>query len=369
MAYFAEKNFFDDEKLIELVTGILSGNLTLEWYRVENARLKAQPADARRGLTYDDCNLGPYGWDAIPELVRNRYSMAARGSVLVPKLPDLGYTINRKSDVWAENVSRLYEEAKARRWAPAVDIPWADLECERHPVREAAMAQVCTLLEEVALVAMEMPARWVFSINQEFLELKSFLCAQTLDEARHVEACRKRALVSGKGLGRASVSAEQALKELLSAETYPEASVGMNLLLGSFVLAVYRALAALAGNRADRLLGTLSMQDVARSVAYGTAHVRYHLAHQPGKAVALNDYLDRTEHTVVGVVGSPELLEPLILLAAGSTDAGALRTASGFARRWFATALDEYFARCAAAGLGDRRARSRLSGVAAALAA
>src|SRR5437762_8784510 len=94
------------------------------------------------------------------------------------------------------------------------------------------MAQACTLLEEVALVAMEVPSRWVFSINQEFLELKSFLCAQMIDEARHVEACRKRALASGQGLGRASVSAEQALKELLSAETYPEASLGTNLLLG-----------------------------------------------------------------------------------------------------------------------------------------
>ena len=28
--------------------------------------------------------------------MRNRNSMASRGSVLVPKLPDLGYTVNRK---------------------------------------------------------------------------------------------------------------------------------------------------------------------------------------------------------------------------------------------------------------------------------
>src|SRR5439155_15060757 len=92
------------------------------------------------------------------------------------------------------------------------------------------------------------------AINQEFLELKSFLCAQMIDEARHVEVCRKRALVSGEGLGQASVAAEQALKEILSAETYPEASVATNLLLGSFVLAMYRGLATLAESRADRLL-------------------------------------------------------------------------------------------------------------------
>jgi hypothetical protein len=364
LGYFAEKDFFEDDRLLEVVTAILAGNLTLEWYGVENARLRARPADPARGLTYEDCNLGPYGYDAIPELVRNRSSMASRGSVLVPKLPDIGYTINRKSDVWSDNVSVLYEEAKARRWAPAVDVPWSELRATTRPLRDAAMAQICTVLEEVALVAMEAPSRWVFVINQEFLELKSFLCAQMMDEARHVEACRKRALTSGQGLGRASVAAEQALKEILSAETYPEASAAANLLLGSFALAMYRALAALADNRADRLLATLSMQDVARSVAYGVGHVRYHLAHQPAKAAALGEYLDRTEHTAIGVAGSPEFLEPLIVLAAGSRDGAAIARGSRFARRWFTGAVEEYLERCAAAGLGDRRERSPLTRVA-----
>jgi hypothetical protein len=360
VSYYAEKDFFEDDQLIELVTGILQGNLTLEWYRVETPRLRAQPADPRRGLTYDDCNIGAYGYDAIPEFLRNRYSMASRGSALVAKLPDLGYTINRRSDVWADGVAALYEEAKARRWAPAVDVPWKELETGRSPLRERAMAQACTLLEEVALVAMEVPGKWIFSINQEFLELKSFLCAQMIDEARHVEACRKRALVSGEGLGRASVAAEQALKEIMSAETYPEASLATNLLLGSFVLAMYRGLAALADNRADRLLATLSLQDVARSVTYGVGHARYHLAHQPGRAGALADYLDRTEHTVLGIAGSPEFLEPLVVLAAGSRERDAIARGAAFARRWFARAVEEYLERCAAAGLGDRRGRSVL---------
>src|SRR5262245_47729974 len=136
MAYYAEKDFFDDPALIELVTSILAGNLTLEWYGVETTRLQARPADAGRGLTYEDCNLGPYGYDAIPELVRNRNSMASRGSVLVPKLPDIGYTVNRKSDVWAADVGALYEEAKARRWTPAVDVAWEEIAAAADPVRE-----------------------------------------------------------------------------------------------------------------------------------------------------------------------------------------------------------------------------------------
>jgi hypothetical protein len=363
MAFYAQKDFFDDPALIELVTSVMAGNLTLGWYDADAGRARAVPADPARGLTYADCNLGRYGYDDIPELVRNRNSMAARGSVLVPDLPDIGYTVNRKSDVWAPCVPALYEEAKARRWAPAVDVPWTELGANRDPVRETAMAQLCTLLEEIALVAMEAPGRWVFWINQEFLELKSLLCAQMFDEARHVEACRKRALAGGRGLGRASVTAEHALKEILCAETYPEASLGANLLLGSFVLAMYRALAALATTRADRLLATLSMQDVARSVAYGTGQVEYHLAHQPARADALGEYLDRTEHTVLGIVGAAEFLEPLVLLAGGGDGAAAVERGTRFARRWLAAAREDYFARCARAGLGDRRERSRLGRV------
>src|SRR5262245_41049588 len=136
MAFYARTDFFDDPALIELVTSIMAGNLTLGWYDADAGRTRAVPADPRRGLTYADCNLGAYGYDAIPELVRNRSSMAARGSVLVPKLPDIGYTVNRKSDVWAADVGALYEEAKARRWTPAVDVAWEEIAAAADPVRE-----------------------------------------------------------------------------------------------------------------------------------------------------------------------------------------------------------------------------------------
>src|SRR6185295_11888765 len=169
-----------------------------------------------------------------------KYTMAPRGAELWGRLPDLGYTINRKSDVWSDDVARLYEESKSRRWAPAIDVPWGALAEAKLPREtEAAVAQLATTLEEIALVGLEMPSRWVAMINQEFLEMKSLLCAQMIEQARHLEAFRKRALVGGQGLKRASVAAEQALKEILFAETYPAASLAMNLMLGSGLLPLY----------------------------------------------------------------------------------------------------------------------------------
>jgi hypothetical protein len=361
MAFYLEKDYFEDVELFNLTQKVMSGDLTLRWFNPQTERVRLFPKNPARGLTYEDCNVGSYGYDQLPELIRNNYSMAPRGAELWGKLPDLGYTINRKSDVWADNAPVLYEEAKTRRWAPAVTIAWDALAQAPLPeALEAAMAQLCTLLQECATAAMSVASRWVYAINQEFLELKSYLCAHIIDQARHIEALRKRALTGGQGLKRASVSAEQALKELLSAETYPETSVGGNLLLGSFLLGVYRHIAAVTPSRTDHRLFRLMMQDAARVVAYGCGHVRYHLTHQPHQAGFLHQYLDNAEHCLLGLVGSQECLEPLIVLSGGGVDDQQLRHGSQRVAGFLRQLVAEYLERCEHAGLTERGKRSRL---------
>lgn len=361
MAFYLEKDYFEDLELFHLTQRVMSGELTLHWYEAKTERVRVTPRQPARGLTYEDCNVGSYSYDQLPDLVRTNYSMAPRGAELWGKLPDLGYTVNRKSDVWADNVAALYEEAKSRRWAPAVDLPWETLARAPLPeVLEAAMAQLCTFLQECATAALGIISHWVYAINQEFLELKSYLSAQILDHARHVEAFRKRALAGGQGLKRASVCAEQALKELLSADTYPTSSLAGNVLLGSFLLALYRHMAAIAPSPLDLHLFRLAMQDAARMVAYGTGNVRYHLRHQPRQASFLHDYLDTTEHCLLGLVGSPECLEPLILLSGGGSEAFQLQRGSRAVAHFLRQTVAAYLERCEHAGLSGRSARSQL---------
>ena len=362
MSYFAEKNFFEDQELMELVQRVMSGDLTLTWWDAKTERVRAEVHDPRRGLTYADCNLGSYGWDEIPEFVRDRYSMAARGSELWGKLPDLGYTLNRKSDVWADNVAELYEESKSRRWAPAVDLDWTALpNAATTPELEAAMAQLCTTLEEIALVAMEMPSRWIFSINQEFLELKSLLCAQMIDEARHVEVYRKRALAGGQGLKRASANIEQALKELLFAETFPDGAFAMNVMLATLVAKVLEHAAATARLPLDTRLFRLCLQDTGRTLAYGMGQARYLFAHQSHRCAQLDDYLDRTEHCLFGIAGATELVEPLIVLSGGGTSREQIATGCRRVGTLMRNVVEAYLERCDALGLVERRRKSRLA--------
>src|SRR3972149_2308626 len=195
MAYNAPIDFLADAEFLEGFRRVRRGELSLDWMDAKTERVKVRPKDPRRGLTYTDLEVGSYSTERIPEVIRHTATMAPRGAELPPGLPDMGYIVNRKSEVWADNVLTLYEESKTRQWNAATDIDWSALDQYAVPPDlEKAFAQVCTFLSEVEMIATDLPAKWVSRINHDFVELKSLLCMQTVDEARHTEVFRKRAL-------------------------------------------------------------------------------------------------------------------------------------------------------------------------------
>lgn len=368
MAFYADKDYTVDQEVLLKMQEVMKGNLGLHWYDAKTEKIRGRPRDFRRGLTYDDLDIGAYGFSSLPEDVRTSQSMVARGSEKVGRLPDMGYVINKKSDVWSDNVTKLYEEDKSRRWVPAVDIPWTAL--DRAPLAdeiEAACAQLYTFLQECALVSLDFASRWVPLINQEFIEQKSWMCAQMLDWSRLLEVFRKRALYGGSGLKRASASAEQGLKEWLWADTFVEGSLSINLSLAGILLALFRHAAAFAPSRVDRAIMGYAMQDAARQTAYGLGHIRYHLRHRPRRAESLQEYVDTTEHVLIGILGAPELLEPLIVIAGRGLDAPQLRAGRIATGKFIQLAVREYLERLEAAGLSGRARRSRIPSIVARL--
>ena len=361
MAFYADKDYTVDETVLMAAQKVMEGNLGLHWYNAKTERIAGRPSDSKRGLTYQDLNVGTYGYTDIPEDVRTSQSMVSRGSEKVGKLPDMGYVVNRKSDVWSDNVTELYEESKARRWVPATDIPWKELHA--HPLShdlEIASSQLYTFLQECQIVSMDFPSRWVPLINQDFLEQKSWMCAQMLDASRLLEAFRKRALYGGTGLGRASVTAEQGLKEWLWADKFTNGSVSINLTLAGFLLVVYRQIAAFAPNKVDRAIMGYAMQDAGRQVSYGFGQLRYHLKHRPREVNAIEEYLDDTEHALLGLIGSPELLEPMIILCGGGLEKAQVDKGRVATAKFIRLVVREYMERIAAAGLPGHAGRSRI---------
>lgn len=361
MAFYADKDYTEDQAVLDAMNAVMQGNLSLHWFDARTEKVKVHPSDPHRGLVYQDLDIGSYGYTEVPESVRSSQSMAARGSEKWGKLPDMGYLVNRKSDVWSDNVVELYEESKARRWAPALSVPWAELDGIRlTPEVAAGCAQLYTFLQECVAVALDFPSRWVALINQEFIEQKSFMCSQMLDCARLLEAFRKRALCAGR-LGRANVAAEQGLKQWLWADEFSRGSLAINLMLGGFLLALYRHVGAFAPTRVDRAIMGFAMQDAGRHVAYGTRALRYHLVHQPADRTALDGWLDGEEHVILALLGSPELIEPLIIISGGGLEAGQLRRGREAVLKFIRLVAREYFERLESAGLGGRASRSRLS--------
>lgn len=352
MAYIGPKDYSADPELMEMLARTLSGDLKLDWMHHIPEKIEARPSEPKRGLTLDDINQGGYGPDQMPEIIRHNFSMAPRGAFLPKGLPSLGYTLNRKSEVWADAATKIYEEGKTRHWRPARDVPWEALDAARWSDQEdAALRQLATNFISIGLVTCDLPARWEYLMNQEFHEIKYLMCLQMLDAARIAEAFRKRALY-GKGyLGRDCPELGDLLKMVIESGSYPCASASMNLMLFSFVQGLGRHWEWAARNEADTFLGTRLVQDATRFIAYGIDHIRSLLAVRPAEADALNGHLDLMENGLVGALGAPEMIEPLIVLSGGLRPVASL----------YARCFEEYAQRCQAAGLGDRRKRSPIS--------
>jgi len=127
--------------------------------------VRARPGNL--GLRLRDIQIGTYG--EIPDHGSDHRSMAPRGAVIPEGLPSLGFTLNEKAEVWADNAAELYEEAVARQWSSARDIPWSELKPLPDDL-ERAMCQLCTFLTKAGLIAANAPPAGLSQITKDFLK-------------------------------------------------------------------------------------------------------------------------------------------------------------------------------------------------------
>jgi hypothetical protein len=192
------------------------------------------------------------------------------------------------------------------------------------------------------------------------LEVKTFLATQIMDEARHLEVFRKRALAGGGGLLHVTPCFEWAGKSLMMSPTHSMGGFFLNLLGEGFILSVFRAGEFIAKTHVDREIFRLCMQDEARHVAFGTIELKNYLENHPDPQLAderMHRYADVGELLITSSVLEPTVIEPLAMLLAGSKediDDGM----EGFSMLW-QVIRDEYLERCDRAGF-DRRDRCKI---------
>jgi hypothetical protein len=323
--------------------------IDLSWLNVDTQwGVRARPS--KRGLTLDEVNIGAYG--EAPEHSSN-LTTRPRGAAARPEAPRIGYLLGGKSDVWSENAAMLYEEAVQRQWSSATDVPWETLQPLPDDL-ERAMCQLCTFLTEVEFIAGDTPGQWLPRISNDHYEVKLFLTTQIVDEARHLDVFRKRALANGGGLLKSSPTGT--LRSIINARDFTEMSALMHVQAEGFVQSMFRMGELIAQNEAEKRIFRLCAQDESRHLGFGVMHLKYALETQPERREEIHGYLDQSENAdpETGTFGL-SVAEALILLLGGGRD----KVDEGF-NRFLALRrrqVKEYIHRLEVAGLGDRRER------------
>jgi hypothetical protein len=273
-------------------------------------------APGRKGLTLAEVDRGSY---APPAERSTTATMRQRGAVERPETPRTGRHWDRKAETWAASIAMLYEEAQARQWSSATDIPWESLEPLPDDL-ELAMCQLCTFLTQVEFIAADLPGRWLPYISPDFYEVQLFLGTQIMDESRHEDVFRKRALANGGGLMRPSLGASG----LLSLQDFTEMTAMIHLVGEGFVQTMFRMGEMVGQNEAEKKIFRLAAQDESRHVAFGVTHMKYLIETEPERREELHGYLDRFEPALAvgqgGVTLEGDVSQSLAVLLGGGRD-------------------------------------------------
>jgi hypothetical protein len=328
-------------------------DLDLSWLEAPAAQRGLQIAPGKRGLTLEEIATGSYG--DIPSVSRNQ-SGRMRGAAARPDAQNTQQMWPFRSASWSESAMLLYEEAVQRQWSSATDVPWAELPDLGEDL-EMAMSQLCTFLTQVEFIAGDVPGQYAPNVSGEFFEVGLFLASQIMDEARHLDVFRKRALVNGIGLLQAGPGAVN----LLTSQDFTEMASTLHLVGEGFVQSLFRMGEMFARSEVDKRMFRLAAQDESRHVAFGVMHMKYVMETEPERRDEIHCYLDRMEGLLgagsaqAGLTGGGETTEALAILLGGGKSEAQLGEGYGKLMAIRKRQVNEYMHRLEVVGLGDRR--------------
>jgi len=289
------------------------------------------------------------------------------GSIPRPGVPKFGaYQFRTKKEVWAHNLRKLYEESVSRQWSSATDIPWETLE-ELPDEIEAAECQLATFFAQVEFVASDVPGRFIATMSPDYQEVRLALLGQVMDESRHLDVFRKRALANGGGLMRMIDSVTDVVGGSTdNAREYTELSTRMHIVGEGNVLTLFRLGELMAYNEAEKTIYRRCAQDEARHVAIGVLHARYMKECSPERVEEIHCYLDEAENRQASGAGGENpaarnmlTSEALAVLLGGGKDKVDEGQKILMAVRQ--KQVKEYFQRLKSAGLDDRLSNGRVN--------
>jgi hypothetical protein len=269
-----------------------------------------------------------------------RWGLAARGALVEAGGPAPRFDLDTHGVVWADIAPQLYARAVAGQWDPATAIPWTAA-VELPTEVEAAVVQVMTYLIENEQAALTVPARFLGRVHPHFREIVQLLAVQVADEARHVEVFTRRALLRGDTLGVSGAGGRASLQSLLDEPDFTLALFLLSVLGEGSFLNLLAFLERHAPDPVTAAIARLVLQDEARHVAYGLAHLELAVRADPTLRDGLALAIQRRHDALRDTAGLNQAVDDaLVVLAAGAWEPDAIAT--GFARvRVLETEMDE----------------------------
>ncbi|MEW5975452.1 MAG: ferritin-like domain-containing protein [Acidobacteriota bacterium] len=257
-----------------------------------------------------------------------RWGLAARGATVEAGAPEFSFQLAEKSQVWAEEAVRLYGQAVAAQWDPNTAVPWS-AQFDLPEEIEDAVVQLMTYLIENEAAALIVPSRFVAQLHPHFREVMQLLAVQAADEARHVEVFTRRALLKRDRLGLSTAGGQTSLKTLVDEPDFAIASFLLSVMGEGTFLTLLRFLERYAPDPITQAITRLAANDEARHVAFGVAHLRESVKSNPALLGELAQAVHRRHDALRHTAGlNQEVLDALILLAAGGWEHEALRQGS-----------------------------------------
>ena len=296
------------------------------------------------------------------------FTQRTRGALPRRGIPQYtAYTFRDKNEVWGYNLTKLYQEAVSRQWSSATDIPWESLRPLPDDI-EAAQCQLATFFAQVEFVAADVPGRFIAQMSPDYHEVRMFLLTQVMDESRHMEVFRKRALSNGGGLMRMIDSVSDVTGGSTdNAREFTEMSSRLHIVGEGNVLTLFRLGELMAYNDAEKAIYRRAAQDEARHVAFGVLHARYMNECTPERREEIHAYLDEAEDRQAtgnggenpAARGANLTAESLaILLGGGANQADEGQKILAAIRQ---RQVKEYFQRLKSCGFDDRIANGRVN--------
>jgi len=267
---------------------------------------------------------------AVAEQAQACWGLAARGATVEAGSPAMHFRLNQKNEVWADNAADLYAQAVAAQWDPDQAIDW-EAAFDLPDVVEDAVVQVLTFMIENEEAALIVPARFLGQLHPHFREVQAVLAIQVADEARHIDVFTRRVRLKGREPALSTAGGQSSLNTLLDEQDFSVAGFLLSVLGEGTFVSLLNFMHAYAPDPVTRQIARLAARDEARHVAFGMAHLKSRLKHEPEFMTRLSNAVQSRNDALSGTSGlNEEVFDALILLAAGEFTPSAI--AVGYVR-------------------------------------